>query len=118
MTSKILGLSPRASRDRLEFTFDMPEAVARADFVQENGLDRQDFKSKLVANRDKAAPPNPLIASSSSGLMMSMMRSACELPERYVVGYPFHPLRRIVLVEVVGDARTSPDAVGPAMIFA
>src|SRR5579863_4015067 len=35
-----IGLSPGASRDRLEFTADMKKALANADFVQENGPER------------------------------------------------------------------------------
>src|ERR1700674_4938153 len=38
-----LGLSPKASRDHLEFTLDINKALLDADFVQENGPERQDF---------------------------------------------------------------------------
>src|SRR5215470_7786629 len=36
----VIGLSPGASKDRLSFTADMKEALAKADFVQENGPER------------------------------------------------------------------------------
>src|SRR6266446_2024838 len=39
-----IGLSPGASRDRLSFTPDMKEALARADFVQENAPERPELK--------------------------------------------------------------------------
>src|ERR1044072_3978476 len=39
-----IGLSPGASRDRLSFTSNMKEALSQADFVQENGPERVDFK--------------------------------------------------------------------------
>ena len=39
-----LGLTPGASQSRLSFTPDMPAAVQSADFVQENGPERIDFK--------------------------------------------------------------------------
>src|ERR1700731_5281558 len=45
-----IGLSPGASRDRLEFTADMKKALAKADFVQENGPERVDFKIKLYTD--------------------------------------------------------------------
>src|SRR5436190_6821356 len=48
-----IGLSPGASRDRLTFTTDMKAALAGeggADFVQENGPERPDFKIKLFAD--------------------------------------------------------------------
>jgi len=64
----VIGLSPRASSDRLEFTTDMKKALSRADFVQENGPERPDFKIKLFAEIDAATPPDSIIASSSSGI--------------------------------------------------
>src|SRR5215475_4250949 len=33
---EVIGLSPNASRDNLEFTLDMKKALANADLVQEN----------------------------------------------------------------------------------
>src|SRR3954451_16298447 len=39
-----IGLSPGASRDRLAFTSNLREALSEADFVQENGPERPDFK--------------------------------------------------------------------------
>ena len=86
-----IGLTPGATKDRLAFTSNMGEALAQADFVQENGPERPDFKIKLFADMDEATPLDSLIASSSSGITMSVMQSACEHPERCVVGHPFNP---------------------------
>src|ERR1700761_6144948 len=44
-----MGLSPKASRDRLSFTLEMKSAVSQANLVQENGPERPDFKIKLFA---------------------------------------------------------------------
>jgi 3-hydroxyacyl-CoA dehydrogenase len=112
-----IGLSPGASRDRLSFTTDMKEALAQADFVQENGPERPDFKIKLFAEMDEATPVDSLIASSSSGITASVMQSQCKHPERVVVGHPFNPPHIIPLVEIVGGAKTSPEAVERAIAF-
>src|SRR5258705_150013 len=112
-----IGLSPGASRDRLEFTADMKKALANADFVQENGPERVDFKIKLYADMDAMTPPDSLIASSSSTLTMSVVQSKCEHPERCVIGHPFNPPHVIPLVEVVGGAKTSPAAIEKALAF-
>jgi carnitine 3-dehydrogenase len=112
-----IGLSPDASRDRLEFTSDMKKALANADFVQENGPERVDFKIKLYADMDAMTPADSLIASSSSSLTMSIIQSKCEHPERCVIGHPFNPPHVIPLVEVVGGAKTSPAAIDKAMAF-
>jgi 3-hydroxyacyl-CoA dehydrogenase len=113
----VIGLSPKASRDRLTFTLDLKQAVSNADLVQENGPERQDFKIKLFADMDAAAPPDSIIASSSSGLTMSVMQSASKHPERCVIGHPFNPPHVIPLVEVVAGKKTSPETVQRAIAF-
>ena len=112
-----LGLAPGASRDRLGFTTNMKEALANADFVQENGPERPDFKIKLFADMDAATPVDSIIASSSSGITPSVMQSNCKHAERVLVGHPFNPPHIIPLVEVVGGAKTSPEAIQRAMEF-
>src|ERR1700686_1141920 len=103
-----LGISPNGSRDHLRFTSDMKDAVSGADLVQENGPERKDFKVKLFADMDDAAPKESIIASSSSGLTMSVMQSSCKYPERCVIGPPFNPPHMVPLVEFVAGANTSP----------
>jgi 3-hydroxyacyl-CoA dehydrogenase len=112
-----LGLAKTASRERLSFTLEMTKAVSDADLVQENGPERPDFKIKLFAEMDEATPPDSIIASSSSGITMSVMQSACKRPERCVIGHPFNPPHMIPLVEVVGGEKTSPETVRRAMEF-
>ena len=102
---KVIGLSSGAARDRLSFTTNMKEALSKADFVQENGPERQDFKIKLFADMDDATPADSLIASSSSGITPSVMQSKCKHPERVLIGHPFNPPHIIPLVEVVGGTR-------------
>jgi carnitine 3-dehydrogenase len=111
------GLSPSASRDRLSFAPSMAQALAKADFVQENGPERPDFKVKLFAEMDDATPPDSIIASSSSGITMDVIQSGCKRPERCVIGHPFNPPHVIPLVEVVGGAKTSPETIEKAMAF-
>src|SRR5271154_1339345 len=95
----------------------MKAALAQADLVQENGPERPDFKTKLFADMDAATPVDSLIASSSSGITPSVMQSACKHPERIVVGHPFNPPHIVPLVEVVGGAKTSPEAIEQAIRF-
>jgi 3-hydroxyacyl-CoA dehydrogenase len=112
-----IGLSPNASRDHLQFTPDMKKALSDADLVQENGPERQEFKIKLFADMDDATPQDSIIASSSSGLTMSVMQSACKHPERCVIGHPFNPPHVVPLVEIVAGAKTSQQTVQQAISF-
>ena len=114
---KAIGLTPGASSDRLSFTPNLQDALANADFVQENGPERPEFKTKLFADMDDATPLDSIIASSSSGITPSVMQSQCKHPERVLVGHPFNPPHIVPLVEVVGGAKTSPEAIQRAMAF-
>jgi 3-hydroxyacyl-CoA dehydrogenase len=112
-----IGLSQGASRDRLSFTTNTKDALSHADFVQENGPERPDFKMKLFAEIDNATPIDSLIASSSSGITASVIQTNCTHPERVIIGHPFNPPHIVPLVEVVGGKRTSPEVVQQAMTF-
>ena len=113
-----LGLAPGASQSRLSFTTDLPTAIRTADFVQENGPERIDFKKKLYRQLDEALPADVIIASSSSGLTMSAIQSDCPLhPERCVIGHPFNPPHLVPLVEIVGGAKTSEATIRRASEF-
>jgi 3-hydroxyacyl-CoA dehydrogenase len=85
----------------------MRPALANADLVQENAPERPDFKIKLFAEMDQAAPVDSTLASSSSGITMDVMQSACKHPERCVLGHPLNPPHIVPVVEVVGGAKTS-----------
>src|SRR3954451_15167882 len=57
-----VGLWRGASQSRLAFTADLPAAVRTADFVQENGPERIDFKKKLYRQLYELLPANVIIA--------------------------------------------------------
>lgn len=112
------GVAAGATPERLRFTASLEEAVADAQFVQENGPERLDLKRELFRRLDAAAPPQAVLASSSSTLMASDFQDACARhPERVVLGHPFNPPHLIPLVEVAGGTRTSTEAIDRALAF-
>jgi 3-hydroxyacyl-CoA dehydrogenase len=111
-----LGASPTAGR--LTFTADLAQAVDGAQFVQENGPERIDFKRSLYGKLGALLPPEVIIASSSSGLTMTdIQASGPAHPERCVIGHPFNPPHLIPLVEIVGGMQTSEDTILRATAF-
>eukprot|EP01042_Synura_sphagnicola_P020088 gene20088-25480_t len=90
-TLEALGLKPGASQERLRFSVDLAEALRDADFVQENGPEREDLKIELFRTMDAMLPAHVILASSSSGLLMSKVQAACRYPQRVVLGHPFNP---------------------------
>jgi carnitine 3-dehydrogenase len=108
-------LGVNAADERTRFVSDPAEAVAGADLVLEGGPERLDLKRELFEVLDAAARPEVLLASSSSGLGPSSFQGGCRHPERVLVTHPFNPPHLVPLVEVVGGAQTSEEAVGSAM---
>ena len=82
-------------------------AVTGADFVQESLPEREDLKQSVLKLIDGAAPPETIIASSTSGLLPSRLQSAMARPQRFVVGHPFNPVYLLPLVEVCGGDQTA-----------
>jgi 3-hydroxyacyl-CoA dehydrogenase len=112
------GLASGASQTRLSFTAALTDAVKDVDLVQENGPEKIEFKKTLYRQLDELLHPSVIIASSSSGLTMSEIQSACEMhPERCVIGHPFNPPHLVPLVEIVGGAKTSKETIERAAEF-
>lgn len=101
------GLAPGASLDRLSFHTDLDAAVASADVIQESAPERLELKRELHAQVSRAARPDALICSSTSGLLPSDFYAEALHPERCLVGHPFNPVYLLPLVEVVGSSQTS-----------
>ncbi len=107
---------PAEAATRVRVCATVAEAVADAQFVQENGPERLDVKQELFAQLD-ATPAGVVIASSSSGLTPSQIQATCATPERVVIGHPFYPPHLIPVVEVVGGSKTEDWAVDTAVDF-
>lgn len=93
------------------------EALEDAEFIQESGPEREDIKIRLFSQMDAAAPPEAVIASSSSSLLVSRLQSACAHPGRCLVGHPFNPPYLIPLVEIVTGPQTQAWATAQAERF-
>jgi carnitine 3-dehydrogenase len=102
---------------RLRYVRSPAEAAGTADFIQENAPENRELKHTLLAEIDAAAPPDVIIASSTSGILPSELQRACRHPGRLVVGHPFNPPSHIPLVEVVGGQQTDPAAVAWSVDF-
>ena len=95
---------------------DSPEAaVEGVDFVQESAPERLDVKVALLQRASSAARPEVVIASSTSGLLPSLLQAEMTHPERFVVGHPFNPVYLLPLVEVCGGAQTTAPTIDRAV---
>jgi 3-hydroxyacyl-CoA dehydrogenase len=86
---------------RLTMVDDPATAVSGADFVQENAPERAPIKRDLYTRIDNAVPAHAVVATSTSGLILSDLQDGIGFAGRLVVGHPFNPPHLIPLVEVV-----------------
>jgi carnitine 3-dehydrogenase len=101
----------------LRFHAEVEAALGGAEFVQESAPEHEELKRALLAQLDAVLDPDIVIASSSSGLLISKVQIDCRHPERCVIGHPFNPPHLVPLVEVVGGEKTGPEAIQRALAF-
>jgi carnitine 3-dehydrogenase / betainyl-CoA thioesterase len=109
-----LTLAPLPPEGTLTVVDSVEEAVDGAELVQESAPEREELKSRLLAQADDAALPNTIIATSTSGLLPSRLAAGMRRAERFVVGHPFNPVYLLPLVEVCASERTAPDTMTDA----
>ena len=106
-----------ASPDRLTFHAGPAATIDGVEFVQESAPEKLDVKRTLYAEIDTVLPGDVVMASSTSGLIMSKLQSGFTNAARFVVGHPFNPPHLIPLVEVVGGADTAASVVDWSIDF-
>lgn len=112
-----LGTYPGADPDRIRFVDTIAELGAASDFIQESAPENQALKRTLLNEIDAATSADVIIATSTSGLLISRLVEGCAHPERILVGHPFNPVYLLPLCEVVAGSETSQSAVDAAMSF-
>ncbi len=111
------GLAPDAAPGRIRMVKEPAAAVEGAGFVQENAPEDKALKRDLYRRIDDALPAGAVLASSTSGLLMSELQEGLRSGARFVVGHPFNPPHLVPLVEVVGGRGTDPTIVDWAVAF-
>jgi L-gulonate 3-dehydrogenase len=89
----------------------LADAVRDAEHVQENGPERVDAKRALFAELDRAARPDAVLASSSSGIPASAYTEGLAGRVRCLVAHPVNPPYLVPLVELCPAPWTDPDVV-------
>jgi len=112
-----LTFAPLPPKGTLSFTTDLLAMARQADFIQENIPEQLELKQRVLGDVSRVAPPDVIIASSTSGLMPSHLQKSMTAPERFLVAHPFNPVYLLPLVELVGGAKTSAETIEGARKF-
>lgn len=97
--------------DRVKPTTNLTEAVSHAGFVIESVTESYEEKKQVFREMDEAAPKETILASGSSGLLMTEIQKATDNPERCIGAHGFNPPHLIPLVELVPGEATSEQTV-------
>lgn len=100
---------------RISVGEDLKHTVEGSDYIQENTPEAVPVKIEVFAELDKHAPPDAIIASSTSALLPSQFAIDLTHPERCLVAHPLNPPHLIPAVELVPSPVTSKDAIQKAM---
>jgi carnitine 3-dehydrogenase len=109
-----LTLAPLPREGRVETVASPEAAVEGVELVQESAPEREELKRALLARASRAAGPDALVCSSTSGLRPSRLQADMCGPERLAVAHPFNPVYLVPLVELCGGERTAPETLARA----
>ncbi|MBP2643595.1 MAG: 3-hydroxyacyl-CoA dehydrogenase [Firmicutes bacterium] len=105
------------AQQRVSYTTNMEEAVKDVQFIQESGPEKYEIKRTVVAEIEKYTAADTIIASSTSGLLITEIAKLAKHPERFVGGHPYNPPHLIPLVEITKGEKTSSEALQGAYDF-
>lgn len=112
------GLIASTAREIEITSTDELEAVSDSVVVVEAVAENLDLKRDLFRQVDRVCPPASLLATTTSGLLVTDIASRVEHRERVVAMHFWNPAHLMPIVEVCGGLDTSPDVVARAMALA
>ena len=86
---------------RIQVADDLAHAVEGAQLVHESVSERYDVKKAVFKEIEAMAWQEAIIASSTSGLLISEIQKGLVHPERALIAHPFNPVHLVPLVELV-----------------
>jgi carnitine 3-dehydrogenase len=102
---------------RIHYTMDIKAAVENSYFIQESGPEHYEVKWEIIENIEKYAPKDAIIASSTSGLLITEIAKNSKHPERFVGAHPYNPPHLIPLIEITKGEKTTDENVEKAKDF-
>ncbi len=101
----IAGDKVEESISRIETAGGLAQAVENVQLVQESVAENYEVKKQVFRALDAHTAADVILASSSSGLLMTEIQQVTRHPGRCLIAHPFNPPHLIPLVELVpGDA--------------
>jgi 3-hydroxypropionate dehydrogenase (NADP+) len=104
--------------DRIHVVANLEEALDNVWYVQESVFESYEVKKPLFYKMDEIAPSNTILATSTSGLLITEIQKAAKKhPERCIIAHPWNPPHIIPLVEVIPGPLTTEKVITKTMNF-
>ena len=117
MAEEGLITDPDSIRARIRGAASLADALAGADFIQENIIELAEPKQKLFAEVERLADTDAIISSSTSAIMPSIIFGGLATPQRCLVSHPLNPPHLAPIVELCGGDFTSAEIIDRARDF-
>ena len=105
------GKMPQAEADavlgRIKGTTSLKEAARDVQLVIENVTEELELKQRLFKDLDEICPPEAVLASNTSSLMITAIGALTNRKEKVIGMHFFNPVTQMRLIEVIRGAKTS-----------
>jgi 3-hydroxybutyryl-CoA dehydrogenase len=103
---KITQADKDATLARITTTTDLQD-MAKADFVVEAAVEREDLKFQIFRDLDAACPENVILASNTSSIPIGSIAAQTSRPDKVIGMHFMNPVPMMKLVEVIKGIATS-----------
>jgi len=111
------GDTVQESISRIKVAGALAQAVENVQLVQESVAENYEIKQQVFKALDAHTDPAAILASSSSGLLMTPIQQVTNHPGRCLIAHPFNPPHLIPLVELVPGDETDEQAISKMKMF-
>ncbi len=111
-----LAADPAAALARIEYVSELSASVAGVDWVQENLPEVVELKREVFTALDTHAPPDAVLASSTSAIPASRFTEALKGRARCLVAHPVNPPHLVPIVELCGSPWTAATTIARAQV--
>ncbi len=114
---RISNNQAQLQRSLVSAHYDLKEALAGAEYVQESSTEKLEIKRAIFTEVDKATDQSVIIASSTSALDINDIARNLPGISRCIMAHPFNPPHIIPVVEVMPTKETDPKVVEQTTSF-
>jgi 3-hydroxyacyl-CoA dehydrogenase len=105
---------PKAAAKRVRVAKSVSDALDGVSHVQESTFEDVEVKRKVFAELDAVAPPDAILASSTSAIRASLFTENLKGRGRCLIGHPVNPPHLAPIVEIIGAPWTTKESVAKA----